>query len=158
MPSATRAVAGMGASGFMPSRCSVARMKRPTRPLGARPRNPGRPHRSVPPFPDCVISARDALMTSSGLLNKSRVGELTQIRNLLDHAGLQQQVGGLLVEGDELAGEERLVGGSVLPAQILRGVAELIARLLHVGAHDLVGLGLVALDHPDRVEIALHTT
>ena len=43
----------------------------------------------------------------------------------------------------------------VLPAQIFRRIAELLAGLLHVGAHDLVGLLLVALDHLERVEIAL---
>src|SRR5262245_1890628 len=52
-------------------------------------------------------------------LHVTRIRELREVGNLLDHADLQQQVGRLLVEGRELAGEERLVGGAVLPAQVL---------------------------------------
>src|SRR5436190_1403057 len=76
-------------------------------------------------------SCRRSLIKRS--LNEARIRKLRQIRDLLDDADLEQEVGRLLRERVELAGEEGLVGGLVLPAQIFRRVAELLARLLHIG-------------------------
>src|SRR4051794_13520711 len=86
------------------------------------------------------------------LLYELRVRELGQIRDRLDDADLEQEVGRILAEGRVLAGEEFLVGLPVLPAQVLGRFPELLTRLLHVRAHDLVGLGLVGLDHFEGVE------
>ena len=54
-----------------------------------------------------------------------------------------------------LAGEELLVGGAVLPAQIGLALLEGFAALLDVGAHDLEALLRVGLDHLERVEVAV---
>src|SRR6478752_2349636 len=82
----------------------------------------------------------------AGLLDEARVVEIVGLRNLLDDADLEQQGSRFLGEGLPLAGEELLVGGLVLPAQIFGRVAKLLAALLHVGAHHLVGLGLILGD------------
>ena len=58
----------------------------------------------------------DAALPAS--LDELRVGELASGRAPLDHAGLEQQVGRFLAEGGVLAGEELLVRGAVLPAQV----------------------------------------
>src|SRR6202022_4770960 len=79
-------------------------------------------------------------------LNEAGIPHLSEIGDLLDPPDLQQQIGCFLVEGMELAREKGPVGGTVLPAQILCRVAELLARLLHVRAHDLVGFLLVGPD------------
>src|SRR5947208_2792363 len=84
-------------------------------------------------------------------LDEARVGELRKVGHLLDDAGFHQQLGGVLVEGHEVAGEELAVRLSVLPAQVLLRSLELLSGLLHVGAHDVEALLRILLDHVDRV-------
>src|SRR5687767_13116437 len=74
------------------------------------------------------------------LLDVARVDRARHVRHRLDDADLEQDLARFLEEALQLAGEEFLVGRLVLPAQVLRRVPELLAALLHVGAHDLVGL------------------
>src|SRR5215831_6783550 len=71
------------------------------------------------------------------LLDEARVCELGKIGHLLDDPDLEQQSRRVLAERRELAGEELLVCCAVLPAQILLAGLELLAGLLHIGAHDL---------------------
>src|SRR6267154_6735686 len=82
-----------------------------------------------------AFSSREPVSTSLGnaLLDEARIKEVVDLRNRFDDADLEQQVCGLLVKGLELAHEEFLVRGLVLPAQIFRRVAELFAGLLHIG-------------------------
>jgi hypothetical protein len=50
------------------------------------------------------------------LFDEARVKEIVDLRRRLDDADLEQQLRGVLVEGEELAREEFLVSGFVLPA------------------------------------------
>src|SRR3954464_2014834 len=77
---------------------------------------------------------------SAASLDELRVGELRHVGQLLDDSRLHQQLARLLAEGRVLAGEELLVGGAVLPAQVLLAALERIAGLLDVGTHDLEAL------------------
>src|ERR1700716_2881831 len=69
---------------------------------------------------------------SAGLLDEAGVDDAGDVGDGFDDADLEQQVGGFLGEGLQLAGEELLVRRFVLPAQVLGRVAELLSRLLHV--------------------------
>src|SRR5438477_5602020 len=89
------------------------------------------------------------------LLDVARVDGGADVRHGFDDADLYEELTGFLEEGLQLAGEEPLVRGAVLPAQIGGRLAECFAGLLHVGAHDLVGLRRLARDHLDRLEVAL---
>ena len=81
---------------------------------------------------------------SRGSLDEAGVDERFDVGDLLDDADLEQQVGRFLARtACELAGEELLVRRLVLPAQVRRPTCRMLAGLLHVGAHDLVGLRLV---------------
>ena len=86
-----------------------------------------------------ACASRDA-RAAAPHLDEPRVGELRQVRHLLDDADLEQQVRRFLGELRVLAGEELLVRRAVLPAQVLLRRLELLAGLLHVGAHDLEAL------------------
>src|SRR6266568_1319585 len=65
-------------------------------------------------------------------LDEPRVRQRVEIRHLLDDADFEEQVGGLSAELLELAGEELLVRGLILPEEILLRRLELFARLLDV--------------------------
>src|SRR5450755_3968350 len=73
-------------------------------------------------------------------LDELRVGQLAQVGDRLDDPGFEKQVGGFLAEGGVLAGEEFLVRGAILPAQVLLASLERLGRLFDVGAHDLEAL------------------
>src|SRR5437764_14537923 len=88
-------------------------------------------------------------------LDEPRIGQRVEIRHLLDDADFEEQVGGFLAELLQLAGEELLVPGPILPAQVLLRRLELFACLLDVGPHDLEALLRLLRDHVDRVEIAV---
>src|SRR6187431_2465687 len=107
------------------------------------------PPRSTP-MADTSMSSRPL-----GLTNELRVGELRHVGHRLDDAGFHQQVGGFLAELRVLAGEELLVGGAVLPAQVGLALLERLASLLDVGAHDLEALLRIGLDHVDGVEVGV---
>ena len=68
------------------------------------------------------------------LLDELRIGQRFHVRLLLDDAGLEQQVGRLRREGLELAGEELLVRGLVLPAQELRPTCRRLRRVCFTSA------------------------
>src|SRR5262245_7417833 len=162
-PSTTRAVLDMGARGFIgvPTRqrrqsAGIASLLSAVKAYRMTPRMhpPCGERRSPQPSVASAIALPLEADPAAALLHEPRVGELREVRYRLDHADLEQQVGGLLREARVFAGEECLVGGLVLPAQVLRRVAELLAGLAHVGPHDVVGLLLVGLDHLERVEIA----
>src|SRR5712671_2212745 len=89
------------------------------------------------------------------LLDVARVDGSFDVRHLLDDADLEQELPCVLQERLQLAGEELLVRGAILPAQVGRRLGERLARLLHVGAHDLVGLLRLLRDHLERQEVAL---
>src|SRR5689334_5311858 len=73
------------------------------------------------------------------LVDVAGIDNAGDVRSLLDNSDLQEQIGGFLGEGLKLRGEKFLVGGLVLPAQVFCRVAKLLARLLYVGSHDLIG-------------------
>src|SRR6185369_10833471 len=88
-------------------------------------------------------------------LQEPRIGQLAHVRKLFDDAGFHQQFGGFLAECRVLAGKEFLVGGAVLPAQVLGRAFKGFAALLDVGAHDLEALLRLFLDHLHGFEIAV---
>src|SRR5580765_2719586 len=66
---------------------------------------------------------RPGLTSRSGFkrgrsLDERRVGQRAHVRELLDRADLEQQVGRFLAELRVLAAEELLVRGAILPAQV----------------------------------------
>src|SRR5258706_7073220 len=89
------------------------------------------------------------------LLDVARIDGALDRRHRLDDADLDQELPRFLEEALQLAGEELLVRRAILPAEIRGRFGEGFARLLHVGAHDLVGLLRLARDHVDRLEVAL---
>src|SRR5881394_2361663 len=89
------------------------------------------------------------------LLDVARVDRAADVRYGLDDADLDEKLARLLEEGLQLAGEELLVRRPILPAQVSGGFRERLARLLHVGTHDLVGFRRLSRDHLDRLEIAV---
>src|SRR3990167_3611314 len=82
-----------------------------------------------------------------GLFQKTRIGQVGQVRHLPDDAALQQQRSRLLAELGMLAGEELLVRLAVLPAQVGLALLEGLGALLHIRAHDLEALLRLGLDH-----------
>ena len=72
--------------------------------------------RPAPPASSGFIEPQRPVHAS---LDELRVGELGHVGHRLDDAGFQQQVGRFLAELRVLAGEELLVRGAVLPAQVL---------------------------------------
>src|SRR5260221_2791196 len=89
------------------------------------------------------------------LLDVARIDGALDRRHRLDDADLDQELPRFLEEALQLGGEELLVRRATLPAEIRGRFCEGFARLLHVGAHDLVGLLRLARDHVDRLEVAL---
>src|SRR5258708_4843336 len=89
------------------------------------------------------------------LLNVARVDRGCDVGHRLDDADLDEELARVLEEALQLAGEELLIRCAILPAEIRGRFGEGFARLLHVGAHDLVRLLRLARDHVDRLEVAL---
>src|SRR5437667_11151147 len=90
---------------------------------------------------------------AGALLDEPRIGQRVEIRHLLDDADFEEQVGGFLAELLQLAGEELLVPGPILPAQVLLRRLELFARLLDVGPHDLEALLRLLPYRVDRLKL-----
>src|SRR3954451_21775422 len=76
-----------------------------------------------------ALAMTDHSERSSELLDEARVIQILDVRDLLDDADFEQEIGGFLVERLEFGLEELLAGGLGLPAQIFGGVAELLAAL-----------------------------
>src|SRR5262249_43547511 len=95
---------------------------------------------------------RSQLPAPAGLLDGARVDRGVELDLRLDHAGLKQNVLGLLQERLDLAAEEFLVRRLVLPAQIGLRFLERRRILLHRRAHDAEGFLRLFLDHRDGLE------
>src|SRR5262245_2177600 len=57
-------------------------------------------------------------LTAAGSLDEACVDDRVDVRHGLDDAQLQQELGGVLAEGLQVAGEELGVGRAVLPAEV----------------------------------------
>src|SRR4051812_14557163 len=86
-------------------------------------------------------------------LDELRVNERIEIRHRFDDARLEQNVGCVLAERLDFAGEEFLVRRLVLPAQVGRRLRKLLARLFHIRSHHVVALLRILLDHVHRFKI-----
>src|SRR5687768_9091226 len=105
--------------------------------------------------PSAMRAPRPTGLSGVKLLDVARIDRAVDVGHRLDDADLEQDLAGFLQESLQLAGEEFLVRGLVLPAQVPGRGCELLGALLHVGAHDLVRLLRVARDHLERLEVAL---
>src|SRR6478672_4667128 len=139
-PSATLRVPPTGSSGFIATRVPAGRG------VAAREDAMARTQARRP---------RAGRATPATLLDESRIVECVHVRHRLDAANLQQQVARFLAELLQFAVEEFLVRRLVLPAQVFRRCAELLAALLDVGAHDFIAFGRVLLDHRHCLEVAV---
>src|SRR6185369_6119067 len=74
---------------------------------------------------------RSLSLSGRRLLHEAGVDRGVDIRLGLDDAGLEQEIGGFLHERLDLAAEELLVGGRVLPAKIGLRFLEILGALLH---------------------------